>query len=137
MIAIPQSERTSSSRRILVVDDNPDVRETLADMLTAMGHLAVEASDGVNALAVAAEFRHEVVIVDLGLPDIGGYEVARRLRQQRRSDELTIVVLTGWGSEEDLVQYSAAVIDGYAVKPIGLDALRMLVGDAREPGEMS
>ena len=89
-------------RRILVVDDNVDAAESLARLLTRLyGHEVRVAHDGPEALAAAEEFRPEVVLLDIGLPGMDGYEVARRLRERPEFEETLLVALTGWGQEAD------------------------------------
>jgi two-component system CheB/CheR fusion protein len=116
-------------RRVLVVDDNPDVTDTICEVLEMIGHVTRQASDGAAALTMAAEFQPELVILDLGLPGLSGFEVARALRAGRGSD-IVIVALTGWGQQSDLTRSRDAGFDYHLVKPAGLEALRELVGDA-------
>src|SRR6185369_7558019 len=88
-------------RRILVVDDNTDSAESLAQLMTILGHEVRVARDGFEALVTAEAFGPDVVLLDIGLPGIDGYEVARRLRRQPGGAQVTLVALTGWGQEED------------------------------------
>jgi PAS domain S-box-containing protein len=105
-------------RRVLVVDDNVDAADTLALLLRLAGHEVRVAYDGPSALGLAAEFRPQVVLLDLGMPVMDGYEVARRLRRQPGLGGVVLVALTGWGQEEERRLSRAAGIDHHLVKPI-------------------
>jgi signal transduction histidine kinase len=113
----------ADSLRILIVDDNVDAAEMLADSLRAMGHRTRTAFDGLRALDVASEFRPEVALVDLGLPVMDGFEVARALRSSFGSEPITLVALTGYGQESDRSATRAAGFDEHLVKPINLERL--------------
>ena len=115
--------------RILVVDDNADAAETLKLLLELEGHETRCAYSGESALAIAAEFAPDTVLLDIGVPGLSGYEVAQRLRQEAPSPEaLLLVALTGWGSEEDRQQARAAGFNRHLVKPVELDKLRVALG---------
>jgi PAS domain S-box-containing protein len=118
-------------RRILVVDDNADAAEALALALGATGHEVQLASDGPSALVAAAEFAPEVVLLDIGLPGIDGYEVARRLRADKRSQGMVLVALTGYGQEEDRRRARDAGFDHHLVKPINPEAILAVLGPTR------
>jgi len=99
-----------------------------------IGHETRDAHDGPTALAIAQEFREfrpDVVLLDIGLPEMSGYEVAQRLRAQPGGKELMIVALIGWGQQADLARTSESGFDHHLVKPAGLEALRELIGDVR------
>jgi PAS domain S-box-containing protein len=115
------------ARRILVVDDNADVADSLALFLRVEGHQVHVANDGPGALDAAATFRPEVVLLDIGLPGMDGYEVARRLRQQASGNELLMVAVTGYGQEEDRHRADEAGFDAHLVKPADLNALKRLL----------
>lgn len=106
------------ARRVLVVDDNPDGAWTLSGLLETMGHEVRVAHTGAEALAIAETFGPEVVLLDLGLPDFPGYEVARRLRADPRLSGAYLVAQTGWGREEDRALGRAAGFDEHLVKPL-------------------
>jgi PAS domain S-box-containing protein len=112
------------ARRILVVEDNRDAAESLATLIELMGHEVRSVHDGASALATAAAFRPDVVLLDIGLPDINGYEVAPRLRQQPGLERIALAALTGWGQEEDRLRARTAGFDHHFVKPIDVDGLR-------------
>jgi PAS domain S-box-containing protein len=110
--------RAPAGTRVLVVDDNADTAETLALMLTAQGLAARTAQDGRSALAVAEEFRPDVAVLDLGLPDISGDEVARILRRQPWGKTMVLIAVTGWGQPRDRQRTAAAGLDVHLVKPV-------------------
>ena len=113
----PAAGPARSARRVLVVDDNLDAVESLALLLRLQGHEVRTACDGPTALETAAAFRPEVVLLDIGLPQMDGYEVARRLREQVGLKEALLVAVTGYGQEEDRRQSDAAGFDAHLVKP--------------------
>jgi CheY-like chemotaxis protein len=115
------------SRRVLVVDDCPDTTATLQLLLRFWGHEARVAHDGPAALALAAAFRPDVVLLDLGLPGMDGYEVARRLRERTDSGRLLVVVLSGYGRDEDRRRSLEAGCDLHWVKPPDSELLRRLL----------
>jgi signal transduction histidine kinase/ActR/RegA family two-component response regulator len=119
----------SAPRRILVVDDNRDAADTLRLLLRMMGSDVNTAHDGLEAVAAAAEFRPEVVLLDLGLPKLDGYEAARRIRAQEGGADLFLVALTGWGHEEDRRRSLEAGFDLHMTKPVEFDALRKLLAN--------
>jgi signal transduction histidine kinase len=117
----------SARRRILVVDDNRDAALSLAIMLKIMGNDTQTAHDGLEALDVAAAFRPEVILLDIGMPKLNGYETARRIRQEPWGRSTVLVALTGWGQEEDKRQSREADFDLHMVKPIEPMALDKLL----------
>jgi signal transduction histidine kinase len=106
-----------SGRRILVVDDNEDAAEALATLLSLAGHQTRTAADGPSALDVARAFSPEVVFLDIGLPGMDGYEVARQMRADPALSHATLVALTGWGSEADRRRTEEAGFDVRLTKP--------------------
>jgi len=111
------------SRRILVVDDNPDVGDALRGLLAMQGHEAHIARDGADAVARASELRPDIVLLDISLPDVDGYEVARRLRALDATRHALILALTGFGQHGDLERSRAAGIDRHLTKPVDMDEL--------------
>jgi PAS domain S-box-containing protein len=107
-----------SLRRILVVDDNQDAAETLAQLLRLGGEEVRTTDNGEDALAIGPEFRPHVAILDLGMPDIDGYELAQRIRRQRWGSGVLLVALSGWGQEEDKVRSREAGFDHHLTKPV-------------------
>ena len=114
------------ARRVLVVEDNPDAAATLTMMLKEWGQETLVAHDGPAALEVARDFRPDVVLLDLGLPKLHGYEVARRIRQQPWGRKATVIAITGWGAEKDRMSDEAGV-DHRLLKPVDPAALRQLL----------
>jgi PAS domain S-box-containing protein len=124
-----------AARRILVVDDNRDAVDALAMMLKLAGNDVEVAYEGMTALAMAQSFAPDAVVLDIGLPGIDGYEVARRLRLQPETADALIVAVTGYGQKEDRERSRAAGFDHHLVKPIESDALlALLSGQGRERG---
>ncbi len=117
--------------RVLVADDNADAAGSLALMLQLMGHEVRTAHDGLEALDVAAEFRPDLVLLDIGMPRLNGYDAARRLRQEEWGRGVVLVALTGWGQEEDKRRSREAGFDHHLVKPVEPTALgELLAGRA-------
>jgi PAS domain S-box-containing protein len=114
-------------KRILVVDDNRDAADSLAMMLTMTGNHTLTAYDGLEALDVAAKFKPDLVLLDIGMPKVNGYEVCRRLRQDAGTRGTVIVALTGWGQEEDKRRSLEAGFDAHLVKPVMPGAIDALV----------
>jgi CheY-like chemotaxis protein len=117
--------------RILVVDDNIDAAEALAMLLELRGNQTRIAHTGPVALDAAADFRPQVVFLDIGLPGLNGYEVARRMRADTLLPQPLLVALTGWGTDEDRRQAHAAGFDRHLVKPVDLGKLTAVLGSAR------
>jgi PAS domain S-box-containing protein len=116
-------------RRILVVDDNRDAADTLGMLLRMIGNDVEIAHDGLEALRLAAECRPDVVLLDLGLPKISGYDAARGIRQQQGGAGVLLVALTGWGQEEDRRRSREAGFDHHLTKPVEFEALQRLLAD--------
>jgi signal transduction histidine kinase len=118
---------TRTQRRILVADDNNDALESLATLLQLSGHEVYTASNGAVALESAEQHRPEVVLLDIGMPKLDGYEVARRIRAQPWGQRITLVALTGWGQDSDRKRSQEAGFDSHLVKPLDLDKLTELL----------
>jgi CheY-like chemotaxis protein len=119
--ATAQDEKTG--RRILVADDNQDALESLATLLEINGHEVHTASDGMIAVEVASRCHPEIALLDIGMPRMDGYEVARRIRAEPWGKNTVLVALTGWGQEEDRRRTREAGFDSHLVKPLDLDVL--------------
>ena len=119
----------ASARSILVVDDNRDAALSLATVLQLSGYTTHVAYDGAEAVQVAAAVRPDVMLLDIGLPKLDGYEVARKIRAQPWGEAMVLVALTGWGQEEDRRRSSEAGFNGHLVKPVDLDALMKLLAE--------
>jgi CheY-like chemotaxis protein len=109
--------------RVLVVDDHPDIVETFSKLLQICGFEVRTASDGPVALALAAGFQPRVALLDIGLPIMNGYEVARRLRAGTGSEPISLIAVTGYGDEDARRRSRAAGFDSHLVKPVRLDVL--------------
>jgi len=117
----------SGGRRVLVVDDNRDSAETIAMLVELWGHEVRIVHDGRSALTEAPEWRPEVVLLDIGLPGIDGYEVARRLRREASLDGVLMVAMTGYGQERDRQLSREAGFDHHLVKPVDPSTLQALL----------
>jgi PAS domain S-box-containing protein len=124
--------KAAVTHRILVVDDNRDSADSLAILLRLVGHDVCTAHDGRQALVVAATYRPDLVLLDIGLPGMDGLTVARHLRSQQELAGVVLVALTGYGSDEDRRQAQAVGFNHHMVKPLDLDALNELLS-ALEP----
>jgi DNA-binding response OmpR family regulator len=114
-----------------VVDDNQDAASSLAMHPRILGNDVETAHDGQAALQTFVEFRPSVVLLELGMPDMSGYEVARRLRELPQFQKVSLVALTGWGQEDDRRKTHEAGFDDHMVKPVNVDALQVLLADLR------
>lgn len=128
--APPRPLRTFAERRVLVVDDNIDAADMLAALLGTLGAVVTTATSGAEALRLADAFDPDVVVLDIGMPGMDGYEVARRLRATPRHASTQLIALTGWGQEQDVRRSQDAGIDHHMVKPPDLDRLRDLIAAA-------
>lgn len=115
------------SHRVLLVDDNPDSSEPLSLLLQTKGYQTRVAIDGAEAIALADDFRPDCVLLDLGLPRMDGYEVARRLRQRPYGGEMVLVALTGWAGQDVRNKAAEAGFDYHLVKPVDWDELDKIV----------
>jgi CheY-like chemotaxis protein len=112
--------------KILLVDDNDDAAELLGELLRTLGHVTCVAHDGPAALRMAAEFQPEVALLDIGLPVMDGYELARRLREIPTLKDVQLVAVTGYGQEADRLRSRDAGFDAHLVKPVQLEMLEPL-----------
>ena len=124
--------RSSRSRQVLIVEDNRDGRETLHALLQLMGHQVDTAADGIEGLAKALALRPEIVLLDIGLPGMDGYELARRLRASLGPDTV-LVACTAYGRPEDRWRAFEAGFDGHLVKPFDLEALGVWLTGTGQP----
>jgi PAS domain S-box-containing protein len=126
---------TGPKRRILVVDDHRDSARSMARVLKLRGNEVRTAHDGIAAVAAAEEFRPEVILMDVGMPRLNGYEATRHIREQPWGRSVIIIALTGWGQEGDRLQSREAGCDGHLVKPVNLPDLEKLLTElARDRG---
>jgi signal transduction histidine kinase/CheY-like chemotaxis protein len=128
--AVQGSERPAAPLHVLLVDDHRDAAASLAELLRMEGHTVDVAPDGPAALVAASVRRPAVVLLDLGLPGMDGFEVARRLRADVGLAEVTIVAITGYGREEDRRRSAESGFDHHLVKPVDLDVLQRLLAAA-------
>ena len=127
-----QVQSTTGVRRVLVVDDNEDAADSLAMLLTVRGDEVRIAYDGAQAVEAEHDFNPEVVLLDIGLPKLSGYDVARRVRDARGPD-VFIVAITGWGQEEDRQRAREAGFDHHFTKPVDFDVLLDLIDRESPP----
>ena len=116
-----------ASRRILIADDNRDGAESLGMFLEMFGHDIFLAHSGLDALNIAAKCRPEIAILDIGMPDLNGYEVAKRIRREAWGTKIKLIAVTGWGQENDKRLALAAGFDHHCTKPVDPEQLRDLL----------
>lgn len=117
------------AKRVLVVDDNQDAAESLGMLLGTYGAAVDVAYDGESALAAVARFRPEIVLLDIGMPGMDGYEVAGRLRQLEGGEDLLLIALTGWAQPRDVRRSESAGFDVHLTKPVNADRVSRLIAD--------
>jgi CheY-like chemotaxis protein len=111
-------EQPTTARRILIVDDNPDSAASLTLLLKMTGNETHTSHDGLEAVAAAERFRPDVVLLDIGLPKLNGYDACRRIREQPWGKSMVLVAVTGWGQEENRRKSQEAGFDHHMVKPV-------------------
>lgn len=110
-------------RRVLVIEDNDDIRETLRTLLTLWGHEVETATEGRTGLERVLTARPDVALVDIGLPGLSGYDVARAIRARLPHSDIRLVAVTGYGQPADRARALAAGFDAHLLKPVAPDAL--------------
>lgn len=123
-----------SPLRILIVDDNEDIVRSLGLLLEVMGHQVSTAGDGERGVELAEALRPDLVLLDLSLPRLDGYQACRQIRAQPWGKEMSLVAMTGWGQEEDRRRTQAAGFDQHMVKPVDATLLLKLLAELRVPG---
>lgn len=123
------SHSKSTSRKILVVDDNLDSATSMAMMLELLGHVVSTAHDGREAVEVAERFQPQIILMDVGMPKLNGYEATRLIRKQAWLPQPVIIALTGWGQESDKHNSKEAGCDAHLVKPVNLSDLEKTLRD--------
>jgi CheY-like chemotaxis protein len=121
-----QSDGTAP-KRILVTDDNQDAAKSLSMLLRLNGHEVETVFDGESAVAKAETYRPDIMLLDIGLPDMNGYDVCRTIRQTPWGKSIRMVALTGWGQEQDRRNAREAGFDDHLVKPVDPQVLRRAV----------
>lgn len=124
---------SSASPRVLVVDDNVDAAETLTTFLDMIGMEARSVNDGAAAVQAAVDFAPDLVLLDIGLPGMNGYDVARAIRQQPQLAGVTLVALTGWGAEDDRRRAMEAGFNHHLTKPVDLSVLEEMLLRVQAP----
>jgi PAS domain S-box-containing protein len=114
-------------RRILVVDDNRDAADSLTTVLKLIGNEVRTAYDGLEAIEFAKTFRPQVILMDIGMPNLNGYDAAQRIRAESWGRDIVIIALTGWGQEMDRIQSREAGCNGHLVKPVNLSDLENML----------
>lgn len=115
------------SRRILLADDNRDSAQTMKMLLELQGHEIHLANSGIEALALAKRVRPDIAILDIGMPDLSGHEVAERIRHEAWGSEVTLIAVTGWGQDTDRRRSLAAGFDHHLTKPVEFEVLQQLI----------
>ncbi len=127
----PGRPRPAEPRRILVIEDNVDAAEVLSSLLEIDGHTVEVAHDGTSGIRIAREHRPDIVLCDLGLPDVSGYEVARALKQDAALRSTLLAAVSGYAAPEDVSRARTAGFDVHIAKPIAIDRLRGLLATLR------
>ena len=130
-------EGTPHRFKILVVDDNHDSALSLAMMLSIMGHETRTAHDGESAVTSAQSFLPDVVLLDIGLPKLNGYEVAQRIRESSWGTSMFLIAVTGWGQDEDRQRSSEVGLNVHMVKPVEPSALEKLLAELSAKGTLA
>jgi CheY-like chemotaxis protein len=129
-----RSDAPAATYKILVVDDGRDAADSLALLLRLHGHETRTAHDGIDALEIAEAFRPDVVLLDIGMPRLNGYEACRRIRAAPWGKNMVLIAQTGWGQEEDRRLTEAAGFDAHLVKPVDYSRLLRLVSSLAPTG---
>jgi DNA-binding response OmpR family regulator len=124
----PEGLKPSASLKVLVVDDNVDAADTLGDLLRLSGHEVSLAYDGLSALKSAQSSRPQAVVLDLGLPGMNGFDVARSLREDATMNGMLLIAVSGYGQDEDRRRTTEAGFDRHFVKPLDFQALLSALG---------
>ncbi len=124
-----------ASRRVLVVDDNEDIALSMSLLLKRTGHVVAVAHDGAQAVALAGSFRPEVILMDIGMPRMNGYEACSAIRATDHGKHMHIIAVSGWGQEEDRKKSHEAGFDGHVVKPMEKTTMARVIAEAKRHGE--
>lgn len=129
MLAADLTEHGTKGRRILIVDDHVDAATMLAEMFRARGHEVVVAHEAETALELFPRFRPQIALLDIGLPEVDGYELARRMIATVSSVECKLVAVTGYGQQRDKDRSAAAGFSAHLVKPVSMATLLATIAD--------
>jgi len=124
-------QQAAHPRRLLIVDDNQDTAESLSMLLELMGHEVSTAHDGLAAIAAASKSHPDVILLDIGLPKLNGYETARRIREEAWGKSMHLIAVTGWGQDDDRTRAKEAGFDHHLTKPLDIPTLQRLLEDGR------
>jgi PAS domain S-box-containing protein len=124
-------------RKVLVVDDNRDSAKSMAALLRLLGHEVQTANDGIEAIDLAKQFQPDVILMDVGMPKLNGYDATQQIRKQPWGQKIVILALTGWGQEADRERSRDAQCDGHLVKPVNLSDLSKLLSTTTRDGRHS
>jgi len=128
----PQASASGPVERVLVVDDNADCALGFAEVIRILGHKVEVALDGPRALQIAATFKPTIALLDIGLPVMNGYELARKLRESAPASQLKLVAVTGYGEEANRAMSLEAGFDLHTVKPMELDSIRSILSHVQD-----
>jgi CheY-like chemotaxis protein len=123
-----KASQGGQQRRVLIVDDIPDITEMLSELVTLLGHQVCVANHGLQAIELAREFHPDLVLLDLGMPGLDGFETARQLRAQPDGKWIELIAMSGWGHPSAREQAVDAGFDRHFLKPITLAHLTALLG---------
>ncbi len=126
---LQKDKKISCKRRILVIDDIPDVAEILCSLLLYLGHEVTTAANGVKGISKAKEFKPDVILCDIGLPGMNGYEVARNIRRDYKMKDIILIALSGYAQPEDLERSKEAGFNCHLAKPVDLDKLEQILAE--------
>jgi len=126
----PPASRKPTVERVLIVEDNADSALGFGEVVRLLGHEVEVTFDGPRALLAAQRFKPTIALIDIGLPVMDGYEVARRLRENEELGNLKLVAVTGYGEEANRAMSLAAGFDMHTVKPVELESLRRLLANS-------
>ena len=129
-VVVPENLSHSASRRVLIVDDNRDGAASLARLLTSMGNETRVAFDGLAGVELAEAFRPEIIILDIGLPKLNGYDACRKIRSQPWGKDILIIAATGWSQANDRRRSEEAGFNCHFAKPVNPDELERVIANA-------
>lgn len=125
--SVPATEESGPAHRVLIVDDNRDSADSLAMLMEITGNKTFMAHDGLEAIEAVEKYRPDVILLDIGLPNLSGHEVCRRIRETSWGKDIVVIALTGWGQDEDRRKSEEAGFNGHLVKPVNYDELLTLL----------